>query len=186
VQAARQLGLPVVLKIQSAALLHKSDVGGVILHLNTEEAVRATYAAMLEQVQARCPGVEIEGVLVSPMRPAGTELLVGIVRDPLWGLVLTLGLGGIWTEVLKDTAVRVLPVRRDEIEVMLGELRGAALLDGDRGHTPVDRKALSDVIYRISLLARSLDSRLNALEINPLWIDASHIEALDVLVSWQE
>ena len=186
VQAARKLGLPVVLKIQSAALLHKSDVGGVILHLNTEEAVRATYAAMLEQVRARCPGVEIEGVLVSPMRPAGTELLVGIVRDPLWGLVLTLGLGGIWTEVLKDTVVRVLPVRRDEIEVMLSELRGAALLDGDRGHTPVDRKALSDVIYRISLLARSLNSQLNALEINPLWVDASRVEALDVLVSWQE
>jgi acyl-CoA synthetase (NDP forming) len=186
VQAARQLGLPAVLKIQSPALPHKSDVGGVALHLHTEEAVRAAFAAMLEHVQARCPGVEIEGVLVSPMRPAGIELLVGIVRDPLWGLVLTLGLGGIWTEILKDTAVRVLPVHRDEIETMLGQLRGAALLSGGRGHTPVDREALSDVIFRISLLARSLDSRLNALEINPLRVDTERIEALDVLVSWQE
>jgi len=186
VRAAHQLGLPVVLKIQSPALPHKSDVGGVALHLNTEEAVRAAFAEMMEQVHARCPGAEIEGVLVSPMRPAGIELLVGIVRDPLWGLVLTLGLGGVWTEVLKDIAVRVLPVQRDEIEAMLGELRGAALLSGGHGHTPVDREALSDVIYRISLLARSLDSRLTALEINPLWIDPERIEALDVLVSWQE
>ncbi len=186
VRAAHQLGLPVVLKIQSPALPHKSDVGGVALHLNTEEAVRAAFAEMMEQVHARCPGAEIEGVLVSPMRPAGIELLVGIVRDPLWGLVLTLGLGGVWTEVLKDIAVRVLPVQRDEIEAMLGELRGAALLSGGHGHTPVDREALSDVIYRISLLARSLDSRLTALEINPLWIYPERIEALDVLVSWQE
>lgn len=125
-------------------------------------------------------------MLVSPMRPAGIELLVGIVRDPLWGLTLTLGLGGIWTEVLKDTAVRVLPVGREEIAAMLDELRGAALLRGARGQAPVDRDALIDVIYRTSLLARSLASRLNALEINPLWIDGERIEALDVLVSWNE
>ena len=185
VQTARQLGLPVALKIQSAAITHKSDVGGVALNLNDEDAVRAEFAALLERVQANCPGAEIEGVLVTPMRPAGTGLLVSVVRDPLWGLVLTLGLGGIWTEALKDTAVRVLPVQRDEIEVMLGELRGAVVLRGGRGRAPVNVHALSDVIYRITLLARTLASQLDVLEINPLWIDAARIEALDVLVSWQ-
>ncbi|HVB60910.1 MAG TPA: acetate--CoA ligase family protein [Ktedonobacteraceae bacterium] len=185
VQTARQLGLPVALKIQSAAITHKSDVGGVALNLNDEDAVRAEFAALLERVQASCPGAEIEGVLVTPMRPAGTDLLVSVVRDPLWGLVLTLGLGGIWTAALKDTAVRVLPVQRDEIEVMLGELRGAVVLRGGRGRAPVNVHALSDVIYRITLLARTLASQLDVLEINPLWIDAARIEALDVLVSWQ-
>ncbi len=141
---------------------------------------------MLKKVQAQHPKAAIEGVLVSPMRPAGFELLVGVIRDPLWGLVLTLGLGGIWTEALKDTAVRVLPVGRDEIVTMLNELRGAVLLHGSRGHAPVDLDVLCDVIYRISLLARSLDAHLNALEINPLLADASRIEALDVLVSWKE
>jgi len=140
---------------------------------------------MQEQVQVACPGIEIEGVLVNQMRPAGIELLVGVVRDPLWGLVLTVGLGGIWTEALKDTAVRVLPVQRDEIRKMLTELRGAALLTGGRGHTQVDLHKLSDVIYRISALARSLGPQLNALEINPLWISGTHIEVLDVLLSWQ-
>ncbi|HLI91898.1 MAG TPA: acetate--CoA ligase family protein [Ktedonobacteraceae bacterium] len=185
-QVAQRFGFPVALKIQSPALPHKSDAGGVALHLQDAAAVRAAFAAMMERAQTGYPGIEIEGMLVSPMRPAGIELLVGIVRDPLWGLTLTLGLGGIWTEVLKDTAVRVLPVGREEIATMLDELRGAALLRGARGQAPVDRDALIDVIYRTSLLARSLASRLNALEINPLWIDGERIEALDVLVSWNE
>ena len=112
----------------------------------------------------------IDGILVSPMRPAGTELLVGVVRDDLWGPVLTVGLGGVWTEVLKDTAVRVLPVRRDEVLQMLGELRGAALLRGMRGQEGVDLQAVSEVIYRVSTLALALGPRLSALEINPLLV----------------
>jgi acetate---CoA ligase (ADP-forming) len=185
VQVALTLGFPVALKIQSTALPHKSDVGGVALHLNTEEDVRQGFIEMLERVQAVSPGIEIEGVLVSQMRPAGIELLVGIIHDPLWGPVLTVGLGGIWTETLKDTAVRVLPVQQDEIQKMLTELRGSALLLGDRGRAPVDLHKLSDVIYRISTLAYSLGPQLNALEINPLWISGSDIEVLDVLLSWQ-
>jgi acyl-CoA synthetase (NDP forming) len=185
VQAAHTFGFPVALKIQSEALPHKSDVGGVALHLNTEEDVRLGFTTMLERVQIVCPGVEIEGVLVSPMRPAGIELLVGTIRDPLWGLVLTVGLGGIWTEALKDTVVRVLPVQREEIKKMLTELRGATLLLGGRGRAPVDLDKLSDVIYGISILALSLGPQLGALEINPLWISGSHIEVLDVLLSWQ-
>lgn len=185
-QAAREFGLPVALKIQAATILHKSDVGGVALNVNTEEAVRMEYAAMMERVQRTHPDVEIAGILISPMRSAGVELLVGIVQDQLWGPVLTLGLGGIWTEVFKDTSVRLLPLQRDEIETMLGELRGAALLRGTRGQVQVDIHALSEVIYRISRLALSLGPRLNVLEINPLLVSASHVEALDVLVSWQD
>ncbi|HEX6484156.1 MAG TPA: acetate--CoA ligase family protein [Ktedonobacteraceae bacterium] len=185
-QAARELSLPVVLKIQSAALPHKSDVGGVALNLASEEAVSAEFTAMLARVQARQPDAGIEGILVSPMRPAGIELLVGIVRDELWGPILTLGLGGVWTEILKDTAVRVLPVQREEIATMLGELRGAALLRGARGQEGVNMQALSEVIYRISTLALALGPSLNALEINPLLVNGERIEALDALVSWQE
>jgi acyl-CoA synthetase (NDP forming) len=184
VQAARELGFPVVLKIQSAALPHKSDVGGVVLNVASEEAVRAAYNALLTRIRAGRPDVEIEGVLVSPMRRAGIELLVGIVRDSLWGLVLTLGLGGIWTEVLQDTAVRLLPVAPDDIMAMLGELRGAPLLQGARGNEGVDLAALGEVIYRVSVLALALGPRLSALEINPLLASAQRIEALDVLVNW--
>jgi acyl-CoA synthetase (NDP forming) len=184
VQAARTLGFPVVLKIQSAALPHKSDVGGVVLNLADEEAVRGAYSALLTRIRAGWPDVEIEGVLLCPMRQTGIELLVGIVRDSLWGPVLTLGLGGIWTEVLQDTAVRLLPVAPAEIMAMLGELRAAPLLQGARGSESVDLPALGAVIARISALALALGPRLGVLEINPLLVRAQCIEALDVLVSW--
>lgn len=184
--AARELGFPVALKIQSAAIAHKTDVGGVALNLSSEDAVRSEFAALLGRVRASCPGADIEGVLVTPMRSGGTDLLVSVMRDPLWGQILTLGLGGIWTEALKDTAVRVLPVQRDEIEVMLGELRGATILRGGRGRAPVDIQALCDVIYRITQFARTLAPRLDVLEINPLWIGSGRIEVLDALLSWRD
>jgi acyl-CoA synthetase (NDP forming) len=186
VQAACEVGLPVVLKIQSPELPHKSDVGGVALNLASEEAVREEFTAMLARVRTRQPDAGIDGILVSPMRPSGTELLVGVVRDDLWGPVLTVALGGIWTEILKDSAVRILPVRSEEIEKMLGELRGAQLLRGARGQEGVDLQAVSEVIYRVSRLALALGPQLNALEINPLLVKGSHIEALDVLVNWEE
>jgi acyl-CoA synthetase (NDP forming) len=184
--AARAVGLPVALKIQSPDLPHKSDVGGVTLNLATEEAVREEFCTLLTRVQSKLPDAPIEGILVSPMRPAGIELLVGVVHDDLWGPVLTVGLGGVWTEVLKDTAVRVLPVEQGEVERMLGELRGAALLCGTRGQEGVDLQAVSEVIYRVSTLALALGPKLRALEINPLLVSSARVEALDVLVSWQE
>ncbi len=185
-RAARLVGLPVVLKIQSPDLPHKSDVGGVTLNLMNDEAVREEFTAMLARVQSKRPDAIIDGILISPMRLAGTELLVGVVRDNLWGPVLTVGLGGIWTEVLKDTAVRVLPVRRDEVLQMLGELRGAAMLRGMRGQEGVDVAAVSEVVCRVSTLALALGPRLSALEINPLLVKGSHVEALDVLVNWHD
>lgn len=185
VQAARELGLPVVLKIQSADLPHKSDIGGVTLNVQTEDAVHAEFMDMLKRVQTSQPDARIEGILISPLRPAGIELLVGIVRDELWGPVLTLGLGGVWTEILRDTTVRVLPVSQNEIETMLGELRGSALLRGARGQAGVNLQALSEIIYRISTLALALGPQLDALEINPLLVGTTHIEALDVLINWQ-
>jgi acetate---CoA ligase (ADP-forming) len=184
--AAHDVGLPVVLKIQSPDLPHKSDVGGVTLNLGSLEAVREEFTAMLARVRRLRPGADIEGALVSPMRPAGIELLVGVLRDEVWGPVLTVGLGGVWTEVLSDTAVRVLPVRCDEVRQMLGDLRGSALLRGTRGQEGVDLQAVSEVIYRISTLALALGPKLRALEVNPLLVSGPRAEALDVLVQWQE
>jgi len=127
-----------------------------------------------------------DGHLVSSVHSSGMGLLGGVVRDDLWGLVLTVGLGGVWTEILKDTAVRILPVRHDEIEKMLSELRGADVLRGARGQEGVDFQAVSEVIYRISTLALAIGPQLNALEINPLLVKGSQVEALDVLVNWLE
>jgi acyl-CoA synthetase (NDP forming) len=186
IQAAQTFGFPVVLKIQSNAIAHKSDIGGVLLDIASEDAVRRGFRSLIELAPGRFPAQTIEGVLVSPMRPAGTELLVGILRDPLWGLVLAVGLGGIWAEALKDTSVRVLPVSREEIVTMLHELHGATVLRGTRGQAPVDMAALAHVILRVSQVALGLQEHLAALEINPLLVSGPTIEALDVLITWKD
>lgn len=186
VSAAQTFGFPAVLKIQSRNIIHKTDVGGVLLNLQSADEIRQGFQTLVETARARFPTAAVDGVLVSPMRPPGTELLVGILRDQLWGLILAVGLGGIWTEVFKDTSVRILPVARDEISIMLQELRGAAVLRGARGQKPVDMEALTDIIFRVSQLALKLQDRLTSLEINPLLISDGLIEALDVLVTWQD
>jgi acyl-CoA synthetase (NDP forming) len=185
VAAAQDLGFPVALKIASPDILHKSDIGGVRLELTDEEAVRTAFAQIMDAARSITPTLHIEGVLVSPMRSGGVELLVGITRDPVWGLVLAVGIGGIWVELLKDTSLRVLPVTRDDVRGMLTELQGAKLLQGARGSQSADMDALVDVIYRVSRLAESLKTDLESLEINPLRVDGHTIEALDAVISWR-
>jgi acyl-CoA synthetase (NDP forming) len=181
VRAAERHGFPVVLKICAAEIAHKSDVGGVALNLGDAAAVRAAFAR-IAQAGEQVAGAKIEGVLVSPMRPHGVELLVGITVDPNFGQVLAVGLGGIWVEILKDANLRLLPVARQDVMVMLRSLRSAAILDGARGGPAVDVERAADAIWRITQAARSLGPRLQALEVNPLWCHGARVEALDALV----
>jgi acetate---CoA ligase (ADP-forming) len=181
VEAASRLGPPAALKICSAQITHKSDIGGVALGLSTEAQIRAGY----EQVVAaghRVDGACIDGVLVSGMRTGGVELLAGVTMDPTFCPVLALGLGGIWVEVLRDTSLRVLPVDADEVKRMLGELRGLPLLRGARGTRPANLDVLASVISVLGDVAVSLNGALRALEVNPLWVNGDQVEALDVLV----
>jgi succinyl-CoA synthetase beta subunit len=180
ITAAKEVGFPVALKIVSPDIVHKSDIGGVQLNLRDEEAVRAAFTRIMEAAHALTPQPRIDGALLSPMRVGGVELLVGIVRDPVWGQVMAVGLGGIWVEILKDTSLRVLPVSRRDVYAMLDELHGA------RGSRSADLDALVEVIYRISMLAHALESDLESLEINPLRVDGSQVEALDALITWRE
>lgn len=186
VSAAREIGFPVALKIASPDIVHKSDIGGVKLGLQNEEEVRDAFAQVMKRANAVTPAPHIEGVLVSPMRLGGVELLVGVTCDDTWGQVLAVGMGGIWVEVLKDTCLRVLPVSRGDVQAMLAKLQGAALLRGARGSKPADLDALVEVIYRVTQLAQSLKADLESLEINPLRVDGSQIEALDAVITWQE
>ena len=181
VAAAGRLGLPAVLKVCSAQIAHKSDVGGVAVGPATEDEVRAGYARVRAAGEA-VPGARIDGVLVSPMRTGGVELIAGVIVDPAFGPVLAVGLGGVWVEALGDTSLRMLPVDQAEVKRMLAELRGSPLLTGGRGSRPVDLDALAEVICLLGGAAARLDGSLRALEVNPLWADGSRIEALDVLV----
>jgi acyl-CoA synthetase (NDP forming) len=182
---AHRFNGPLAMKIASPDIAHKSDVGGVRLQVSANDAGRV-YRQIRADVASHCPDARIDGVIVSPMREHGVELLVGIVRDPQWGLVLAVGLGGIWVELLKDTSLRLLPVTPDQVLTMLGELRATRLLDGYRGGPRIDRQQLAQVIARIGDAAFALGPELASLEINPLLATATRIEALDGLVLWNE
>jgi acyl-CoA synthetase (NDP forming) len=183
--AAEQTGFPVVLKVSATGLAHKTDVGGVVLGVGSAESAARAYERIVTAVSAAAPGTPIEGVLVSPMRGEGVDLLVGIVRDDTWGLTLVVGLGGIWVEVLADSAVRALPVTPGEVRQMLTELKSFPLLTGARGAEPVDLDELSRVIARIGAVAVALGDDVEELEINPLRAAGSRIEVLDALVRWR-
>jgi acyl-CoA synthetase (NDP forming) len=181
--AAAGLGYPVVVKLAADDVTHKSDIGGVKTGLRTAEAVRAAYADVVGAGQEA--GADVQGALVQPMRDGGIELLVGVITDPAWGLVLAVGFGGVWVEILKDTALLVLPAGRDQILSALKNLRGASLFDGPRGTEKADLDAVADVIAAIAALAGRLGDRLETLEVNPLLVRGSQVEALDALITWR-
>jgi acyl-CoA synthetase (NDP forming) len=185
VEAAQAMGWPVALKIASPDIVHKSDIGGVKLGLQTEEEVGSAFTQVMSSARAVTPPPRIEGVLISPMRSNSAELLVGVTHDASWGQVLAVGIGGIWVEVLKDTSLRVLPISHEDVRAMLAELQGAKLLQGARGSKPADMDALVEVIYRVAELAQRLKGDLESLEINPLRVDGSQIEALDAVITWR-
>jgi acyl-CoA synthetase (NDP forming) len=184
VQAADGLGSQLAVKIVCADIVHKSDIGGVRLNVPAgEAAVRQAYLAVTTAAASAHPGAAADA-LISPMRTGGVELLVGVIADPLWGPMLAVAVGGIFVEVLQDSALAPLPVTPARARRMLGSLRGRALLDGVRGGVPADLAALSAVIARIGDLALALGEDLESLEVNPLWVDGARIEALDAAVTW--
>lgn len=184
VTEAAAMGGPVVLKIASPDIGHKSEIGGVALDVRGEDAVREAFRTVLAAGQSQ-PGARIDGVLVSPMRRGGVELFVGCSRDPQWGPVLVVGLGGIWVEVLADAALRRLPVGTGEIRAMLAQLRGARLLAGERGLPPADLATVAAAVERIGAAALGLGPELEALDVNPLWVRGDHVEAVDALMVWR-
>jgi acyl-CoA synthetase (NDP forming) len=186
VKAAAAYGGPVCLKVVSPQVTHKTDIGGVRLDVPLDEsAVTAAYTAVTAAAAA-VDGAVVEGVLVSPMRRGGTELLVGVVADPQWGPVLAVALGGVFVEVVQDSVLTPLPVTASRARELLGRLRGRAVLDGARGGAPADLDALAAVIARVGDLAVALGDDLAALEVNPLRADGAVIEALDALVTWKD
>jgi acyl-CoA synthetase (NDP forming) len=176
----------VVLKIASPDIAHKSDVGGVIVNRRGAPDVGDAYDAIRSSVARLSPGARIDGVIVSPMRTGGVEMFVGVTRDPLWGPMISIGLGGIFIEVLRDSSLDLLPLDHKGVLDALDGLRGAAILQGARGRSPVDRERLADVIVAIADAALALGPDLDAFEINPLLVDGDRVEALDALAIWRE
>jgi acyl-CoA synthetase (NDP forming) len=185
-KAAEALGGPAALKIASPDIVHKTEAGGVRLNVAGAEAARSAYADILRSVGAHAPAAKIEGVIVSPMREPGVELIVGVARDADWGPVIVVGLGGIFAEALKDSQVRMLPIDAAEARDMLTALRGARVLEGFRGAPPADLDKLSQVIVAVGEAALALGPELAALEVNPLRVRGDEIECLDGVAVYAE
>ncbi|CCW16488.1 Acetyl-CoA synthetase (ADP-forming) alpha and beta chains, putative [Sphingobium indicum BiD32] len=185
VEAWRAIGGPVVLKIASSAIQHKSDIGGVRLNLDSEVAIRDAFAAIMTAARAAYPDAPIDGCLVAPMRPVGIELFVGIAQSP-WGPVIVAGLGGVWIELLADTSLRLLPIDETEARAMLDELRARRILDGYRGAPAADLGAVAEAMCKIGNAALALGPDLVTLEINPLLARGDEVEALDALAVWRD
>jgi len=166
--AAARLGYPVVLKILSPDIPHKSEIGGVILGVPDDAAVTAGHATLLNRAATRAPGARIEGVLVARQMQGGVECIMGVTQDPVFGPVALFGLGGIFVEVLRDVALHRCPFGRDVAERMIRSLRAAPLLLGARGRPAADIPALADMLARLSVFAHQAGPRLLSVELNPV------------------
>jgi acyl-CoA synthetase (NDP forming) len=184
IAAARDIGFPVALKVQSPALSHKTDVGGVILGLADEAALRAGWDRLHANLAASAAGIRIDGILVEAMSKPGLELILGARNDPDWGPVLAIGMGGVLTELLKD--VRLLPVDLTipEIKKSLRELKGATLLDTFRGQPARDVDAIAAAIAMLAAFMRA-HPEIEEIDINPLvaFSEGEGVLALDALMS---
>jgi len=168
-RVAEKIGFPVVMKVISPDILHKSDVGGIRLGLNSAAEVEAAYAAMLQGVAAKAPQARIEGVLIEQSAPRGQEVIIGMKRDPGFGPLLMFGLGGIYVELFKDVSFRVAPIGEREALEMIQATRAGRLLTGFRGQAPADVAAVVDCLCRLSQLALDFP-QISEIEVNPLQV----------------
>jgi acyl-CoA synthetase (NDP forming) len=170
VAAATRIGFPVVAKILSPDIPHKSEIGGVLLDLADAEAVRAGFATLLARAAHHAPAARIDGVLVAKQLRGGVEMAVGTVRDPVFGPVAMVGLGGVFIEVFRDVAFARCPVTEADAGAMIRGLRGFPLLDGARGRPKADVAALARALAALSRFAAAAGPRLRSAEINPLLV----------------
>jgi acetate---CoA ligase (ADP-forming) len=168
VAVAAGIGGAVALKVQSPDITHKTEAGAVVLGVQGEAAVREAFEKVVANASAAHPGATIQGVLVQKMAPPGREIILGITRDPDFGPMLMVGLGGVHVEVLRDVVFAPVPIGPDEALLLLGELRGAALLDGLRGAPPADRPALAELIAALSRFAADHADGIDEIDLNPV------------------
>ena len=182
VAAWRGIGGPVVLKIASPDLPHKTEIGGVLLNLNDEAAIIDGHATLIERATAAKPDARIDGVIVAEMITGGVETVLGVVRDPVFGPVVMFGLGGVFIEVLKDVSFRLAPFGVDEARRMIDEIRGRAILDGVRGAPPADIAALAEALSRLSVFAAENAESIDSIDVNPFIVLPKGAAAVDALI----
>ena len=187
-QEAKRIGFPVVLKICSPDIAHKTEIGGVVLNLTDAVSVQRATDEMLERVRKAAPDAEIEGVLVSAMLAGGVKTIVGVHDDPSFGPVVMFGLGGVFVEVLKDVTFRVAPFGVAEAHRMIREIKGYALLEGVRGAPPADVDALAQLLSQVSMFAAANRTRIAGIDLNPVRVmpKGQGVIALDALIELKD
>jgi acyl-CoA synthetase (NDP forming) len=181
VAAARQIGLPIVLKIVSPDISHKSDVGGVKLNLGSEEEVAAAFDEIVEAARRAQAGATVLGVSVQKMAQPGVEVIMGMTKDPQFGPVLMFGLGGVFVEVLKDVAFRIVPLEPRDARQMIRDIQGFPVLEGFRGQEPADLAALEDMLMRLSAFVEE-HPEIQELDLNPIFAYKDGALAVDARI----
>ncbi|MEM3538340.1 MAG: acetate--CoA ligase family protein [Nitrososphaerales archaeon] len=178
---AEALGYPVVLKIVSPDITHKSDVGGVKLNILNKDQVSEKFKEIQKSVQEKAPKASIFGIMVQKMAPSAMEVVIGALRDKQFGPVVMFGLGGIFIEIIKDVSFRIAPLNKDDALEMIKEIKGYPLLIGYRGSPKLDVNAIADAIVKISELMMNVDE-IDQLDLNPILVYTSGLIVVDVRV----
>ena len=181
VELSTSIGFPVVLKIVSADIIHKSDVGGVVVDIKNAKEVRNAYRQILDNVKKHNPNAKITGMLIQEMAPKGTEVIVGAIKDPQFGPAIMFGLGGIFVEVLKDVTFRVAPVTEDEAAEMIQEVKAYPLLKGYRNTPPSDLKAITKILVNTSRLVMD-HLEIKELDLNPIMVYEKGAKTVDARI----
>lgn len=182
VQAARRIGYPVVMKIVSPDISHKSDMGGVLLNVKNDDAARDGFDLLVGRTRRLSPRPRLKGILVAPMMPSGIEIVIGVTQDPQFGPVIMFGLGGIMVEVLHDVSFRVLPLVEFSAVQMVEDIRARAILSGVRGNPPADKRAIHNLLMQVSTFVEAYHDRIAELDLNPVVVYESGLSVLDARV----
>jgi acyl-CoA synthetase (NDP forming) len=181
ISISKETGFPVVLKIVSPDVVHKSDSGGVKLGLANGAQVGRAYSEIMSSVRQKYPQAAIQGVSVQLMASPGTEVIVGMSKDPQFGPVLMFGLGGVLVEVLKDVSFRIVPVTKRDASEMIREIKGYPLLQGYRGQEAVDIASLEDIIVKVSQFIEQ-NPQIKELDLNPIFAYRDKAIAVDARI----
>jgi acyl-CoA synthetase (NDP forming) len=181
ISISKEMGFPVVMKISSSDVVHKSDSGGVKLGLANATQVGKAYGEIISSVKQAYPEAQIESVSVQPMAPSGVEVIVGMSKDPQFGPVLMFGLGGILVEVLKDVSFRIVPVTERDAREMIREIKGYPILEGYRGQKPASIPALEKLIVKVSQFVEK-NPQIKELDLNPIFAYPDKAVAVDARI----
>lgn len=181
VAAAKEIGYPIVLKIVSKDILHKSDIGGVKIGLNSDEDIVKAYGEIVDNVKVDTNNVSIEGMLAVENVKSGLECIVGMVKDPQLGPALMFGLGGIFVELLKDVSFALLPIDRDEAMEMIKSLKGYKLIEGYRGEHPKDIDSIIDLMLKVAKLVED-NPEIEEIDLNPFIVYEKGLMPIDARI----